>query len=682
MVRGTFILAALPVASATSPMDQVFKLMDECAAKVQKDMDAEAKAYKEYFEWCDDAAKNSQFEIKTAKSEKEELEAKIGEFTSNIGSSNAKIEDLAASIAKDEKELEAATAVREKERKDFEAGESELVADIDTLDRAIAILERELSKNAGAFAQITGTNANAIVQALGVITDAAGFSGADKNRLAAFVQQQQGDSDEDLELGAPAPKAYESKAGAIVDVLGDMKEKAESELADLRKAEGNAKHNFDMLKQSLTDSLSADNTDLTQEKNALSAAEEGKATAEGDLSVTSKDLAAAQEELSTASTECMQVAADHEATVNSRNEELAVIAKAKQILEEAVALPQTSFLQIATRSDLRNSEIVVMLKNLAKKQHSSALAQLTSRVEAVAKYGSAAGEDPFVKIKGLITDMIAKLEKEAEEDANEKAFCDEEMAKTEAKKQDLEATVEALTSKIDQAAATSAKRKSQVKELQARLASLQKEQADMDTIRAEENADYTAAKDDLTQALNGVQKALGVLRDYYGGAAALLQQEQPAKPAKHEKSTGAGQSIINILEVCESDFSENLAKEETEEADAASSYDKNTQENKLAKTQMEQDVKYKTQEFKSLDKEIGDLGGDKSTAANELSAVMEYYGGIKDRCVAKPESYEDRKGRREAEIAGLKEALDTLENETAFMQRKRRGLRGGATLSM
>merc|ERR1719230_59799 len=172
MVRGTFILAALPAVSATSPMDQVFKLMDECAAK----------AYKEYFEWCDDAAKNSQFEIKTAKAEKEDLEAKIGEFTSNIGSSNAKIEDLAASIAKDEKELEAATGIREKERKDFEASESELVADIDTLDRAIAILERELSKNPGAFAQISGSNEQMIVQALGAITDAAGFSGADKTR--------------------------------------------------------------------------------------------------------------------------------------------------------------------------------------------------------------------------------------------------------------------------------------------------------------------------------------------------------------------------------------------------------------------------------------------------------------------------------------------------------------------
>jgi len=682
-MRAALILALVPCTTAndTNPMDQVFKLMDECAAKVQKDMDAEAKAYKEYFEWCDDAAKNSQFEIKSASSEKEELEAKIAEFASDIGGSNTKIEELVASIATDEKELEQAQAVRDKERTEFESSEKELVEDVDTLDRAIAILERELSKNPAAFAQITSGNANAVVVALGAITDAASFTTMDKSRLTAMIQQQNGDSDDDMELGAPAAKAYEGKGGAIVDVLDDMKEKAESQLADLRKAEGAAKHNFNMLKQSLVDSITADNTDLSQSKTALAEAEEGKATAEGDLSVTSKDLATAQEELGTASSECMSVAADHEATVASRNEELAVIAKAKQIIQEAVGGAASSFFQssITSRTDLRNSEIVVLLKNLAKKQHSASLSQLASRVEAVAKYGSSAGEDPFTKIKGLISDMIGKLTKEAENDATEKAFCDEEMAKTEAKKQDLEGTVEALTSKIDSAAATSAKRKSQVKDLQARLATLMKEQAQMDSIRAEENADYSVAKEDLEQALNGVQKALGVLRDYYGGAASasLMQEQQPAKPAAHEKAGGAGQSIINILEVCESDFSENLAKEETEEANSASAYDKTSQENKISKVQMEQDVKYKTQEFKSLDKKIGELGSDKSTVANELGAVLEYYSGIKDRCVAKPESYADRKARREAEIAGLKDALEILENETAFMQRKRRGLRGG-----
>merc|ERR1719472_453198 len=249
------------------------------------------------------------------------------------------------------------------------------------------------------------------------------------------------------------------------------------------------------------------------------------------------------------------------------------------------------------------------------------------------------------------------------------------MAKTEAKKQQLEGDIEALTTKIDRAASKSASLKEEVKEAQAELAAIAKEQAEMDKLRQEQNADFKVAKADLELGLGGVQKALEKLREYYGGAAAALVQDdssfgsfmqQPAPPPAHKKSTGAGQSIIGILEVCESDFSKNLANEEQAEADAVEEYEKTTQENKITKSTKEQDVKYKTQEFKSLDKE---------TSSTELSAVMEYYAKIKDRCVAKPETYEERKKRREAEIAGLKQALEILENETAFVQRKRRSMR-------
>merc|ERR1719445_1721376 len=85
-----------------------------------------------------------------------------------------------------------------------------------------------------------------------------------------------------------------------------------------------------------------------------------------------------------------------------------------------------------------------------------------------------------------------------------------------------------------------------------------------------------------------------------------------------------------------------------------------------------QDVKYKTKEFKTLDKSISDLTGDKDTTSTELAAVLDYYGKIKERCIAKPETYEERKARREAEINGLKEALSVLESETAFVQRTAR----------
>lgn len=279
--------------------------------------------------------------------------------------------------------------------------------------------------------------------------------------------------------------------------------------------------------------------------------------------------------------------------------------------------------------------------------------------------------------------MISKLEEEAAAEATEKAYCDEEMGKTETKKGELDSVVEKLTTKIDQDSARSAELKGEVKELQQTLAALASEQAEMDKMRQETHADFVQAKEDLSLGLTGVRKALGVLREYYGGSAALLQQ--PDMPKKHSKSGGAGGSIISLLEVCESDFASNLAKEETAEATRVEAYDQNTQENKMTKTQSEQDVKYKSQEAIGLDKTVSELSSDRDTSNTELSAVNEYYGKLKERCIAKPESYEERKRRREAEIDGLKEALSVLESETAFVQRggkqhRNRHMRGALSL--
>merc|ERR1719277_2325920 len=153
----------------------------------------------------------------------------------------------------------------------------------------------------------------------------------------------------------------------------------------------------------------------------------------------------------------------------------------------------------------------------------------------------------------------------------------------------------------------------------------------------------------------------------------MLQEEQPAAPQLHEKATGAGNSIIGILEVVESDFAKNLATEETEEDDAEAEYQKMTQTNKITKTLKDQDVKYKTQNFKALDKSISELTSDRDSTDAELSAVLDYYAKIKDRCIAKPETYAERQRRRTAEIKGLKEALTILNDETAFMQRGKKG---------
>merc|ERR1712186_160987 len=116
----------------------------------------------------------------------------------------------------------------------------------------------------------------------------------------------------------------------------------------------------------------------------------------------------------------------------------------------------------------------------AQTHHSAALAQLASRIGAVLRLGTSGDADPFVKVRGLISDMISKLEAEADAEAEEKAWCDEQIAKTEEKKTDLESDIAKLSAKIDVASAKSADLKAEVKTLHAELAALAKLQAEMD----------------------------------------------------------------------------------------------------------------------------------------------------------------------------------------------------------
>jgi len=680
--------------SGANPLGEVVSLLTDLSAKVTSEGEAEAKSFAEYSEWCDDTIKEKGFAIKTATSQQEKLEATISELSANIDASTSKVGDLAGEVAASESELKSATGIRDKETSDFKAGDSELMDVIDTLGRAITVLEREMQKNPS-LAQIDTKNLANVLSTLDKVVDAAAFSATDKQRLTALVQSAQNSDDSDSELGAPAAAVYDSHSGNIVEVLEDLKEKAETQLSDLRKAETNAKHNYDMLKQSLVDQMDADNKDLDAEKQSKAASEQSKAAAEGDLSVTVADLKTTNEALTGTKVTCKQVAEDHDATVKARDEELKTIAQAIGVLKDTTsgAVSQTySFLQessiagagfrLHTRADLRRSEVVALVKKLAKQYHSAALAQLASRIGAVVRYSAGSGEDPFAKVKGLISEMIKKLQDEAGAEATEKAYCDDETSKTETKKGELDAEISKLTSKIDISAAQAGQLKEDIQELQSQLAAIAKEQAEMDSMRQTSHSDYVQAKSDLELGLSGVRKALVVLREYYAaGDAAFVQQ--PAKPTIFDAASGSGTSIIGILEVVESDFATNLAKEETEESTAAEAYDKMTQQNKITKTTKDQDVKYKTKEEASLKKSISELSSDRDTSSTELSAVLEYYEKLNERCIAKPETYESRKDRRQAEIAGLKDALNILESETAFVQSKRHGshLRGAAVLS-
>lgn len=647
-------------------MSKVFSMLADLQAKLLKEGEEAQKVYEDFSEWCQERSRNIEEEIKTGKAEVADLSAAIEKESSKIAAFNTKIEELSGTIASDESDLKAATEIRTTEATDFAAEEKETVEVVGALQRSISLLNREIAKGTPAMLQLKGMQD--ITQAMDAMVQASVINSADASRLTALVQSADTESD-GASLGAPDPAAYKHPSASIVTTLEDLLDKAEAQLETARKTEATNARNYQMLKQSLTDEISAGDKDMAETKKNLAASEEAKAVAEGDFSTTDADL---KEDITTSSAlhqDCTTGAEDFQTETKSRGEELKALTEAKKVLSEALpaaaqtygaALDQATFLQIsrselASHTDLVHFEAIRFIRDLARKQNSVELAQLASRMSSVLRYGSTAGTNPLIKVKGLISDMIAKLEKDAMADMSHKGFCDKETSETKLKKDEKSFQINKLTTKVDSMDAQAAKLKEEIATIQKELGQLLSSQAEMDKIRSEEKSLYAKNKSEMQAGVGGVQKALSVLRDYY------LQGDGGDKG-------GAGNNIIGLLEVVESDFTKGLSEMEVAESTAVKEYEKTTYRNKSAKTIKDKDLSNKAKQAAALDKSAAESGSDKDGVQAEFDALLEYLGKLGQMCNGKAEPYAERKARSDAEIAGLKQALAALEGQAVLLQ--------------
>merc|ERR1719262_949143 len=434
-------------------------------------------------------------------------------------------------------------------------------------------------------------------------------------------------------------------------------------------------HEFKMLDQSLSGEVSHNEGKLSAATKAKAGAEETLATSEEDLVATKKTKAADEEYSAGLKTECETAASEWAERQESAKAEMAAIDKASEILASGV----TALVQVSTnkrsfdddeeeddaQSEVRR-KLVSQIQRLGKKFHSFGLMQLAS----------VASSDPFVKIRGLIEDMIEKLLKEAEEEATQKAFCDKEMGASKKSEAEKTAVIDKLQTRIDSNTATIAQLEDAVKTLEAEVADIDKAQAEATEIREKEKVDNLAAIKDFRDSADAVVAAMGVLKSFYEGGAllqikSLRASQKSGRPEFGGAKTDAGSSIISVLEVAESDFTQLLAETETEEDAAADAYAKQTQENKVSKATKEADSKAKQSEIKSLTVELGHAKEDHASVSSELDAVLAYIEKLKPQCEEKAMSYEEKKAAREAEIAGLKEALEILSGTGLIQSPKR-----------
>merc|ERR1719214_515190 len=508
-----------------------------------------------------------------------------------------------------------------------------------------------------------------MISALSTIIDAQWVGSGSRRTLKSFLQSAAAakeDEDDDLSLTQPQAKqvAYESSSGGILTTIQEMQGKAEDTLSDLRKKEMSDAQNFAMLEQGLNDEIKHGGDKLSTATKSKAANEQAKEEASGKLVETEKSKAADEEYAGTLKTECEAKASEWEARQKSAAEEMGAIEKAKTILVEGV----TAFAQVSSKTRRWNpddddesdavaakrSKVVTILKQLSQTHHSFAFAQLASM----------ANSDPFVKIRGLIEDMIAKLLKEAEEEATQKAFCDAEMGKSKKSQDEKTMTLDKLQARIDGATSTIAENTEDIKTLEAEIAEIDKAQAEATAIRTKEKEEYLVASK--------------VFKDFYEGSFIQLSAKTSLKSKQPEfggAKSDIAHTIISVLEMSEEDFTTLLAETEATEDEAAKAYKALTDENKVFKATKEAEAKGKASEVKSLTVQLEHSKEDHASVSSELDAVLAYIEKLKPQCEEKAMSYAEKKAKREAEIEGLKEALEILSGDGLALVQTKRNLR-------
>merc|ERR1719388_108425 len=637
----------------------------------------------EYTAFCDNEVKDKTYAIETAGRGIEEAKATIADAKATISTAEDEIATLGTTIAAKEKELAAAQKVRAEENANFVSAEKELVTSVDQLGRAVTVL-----KKGSAFAQMRGGHMDQksmqAIQAIGTIIESQWVGAGTRKTLKSFppsLSSAKEAEEDDLSLDQPQAKqvAYESSSGGIIQTVEEMQGKAEDTLSELRKKEMTEAQEFQMLEGGLKNEISHAKEKLSSNTKLKASATQAAEEASGELTETEKTKAADEDYMTTLKQECQAKAVEYEETMKSGKAEVAAIEKASTILSEGV----TAFVEVKSRTHRASAKarfssddedesdeqaaarvkVVNIFKSLSQNRHSFVFAQLAEM----------AASDPFAKIKGLINDMIEKLLKEAQEEATHEAFCQEEMGKSKKSQADKQMKLDKFSTRVDETSSKVETLTNEIKTLEAEVAEIDKAQAEATAIRTKENEEFSRVSKDYKDSATAVAKAIEVLKNFYEGSFIQISSRTNLKSKQPElggAKSDAASTIISVLEMSEEDFTTLLAETEATEDEAAKAYKTLTDENKVSKATKETEAKGKASEVKSLTVQLGHSKEDHASVSSELDAVNSYIDKLRPQCEEKAMSYEEKKAKREAEIAGLKEALEILAGGLAFVETK------------
>jgi len=286
--------------------------------------------------------------------------------------------------------------------------------------------------------------------------------------------------------------------------------------------------------------------------------------------------------------------------------------------------------------------------------------------------------DHFVKVRGLIKDLISKLKDDAKAEATQKGVCDVGMAKAISGRDEANAKIEVATAKITTNTANKDSLTDEINTLNEQISELKKGLLEATELRNEEKAENEKTITMSQEGADAVKLALGTLKGFYDNAFVQTGKYVPPNSDRDGNTVGdlapefateqnhgsqsESKGIVGILEVILSDFerSNSKTKSDEKESDAAFvSFEKETNGDVKAKNKR---IKNAGSEKDAAEANILEQEGAKSDAKDLLDSSLEALEDLEAMCVKGEETWEERKAAREAEVEALKEALAIFED--------------------
>lgn len=493
-----------------------------------------------------------------------------------------------------------------------------------------------------------------------------------------------------VSLSRQEPASYEYRSNDIITTLEDLldiflknKKDADVEEFEARAAWEKKDLNMKNIKK-FAEKEKDEQEKVSEDKSAE------KSTAQDDLDEETKDKSADEAFLKVLTGECEAKAAAWDQRVKCRADELKAMAGALEALAEKVApsygankkLSQLQTAAAPTKSmsflQLRRSEVSSkatvgkvskLLLDAGKHIGSSALSLLAAKVDA--------SEDHFVKVRGLIRDLLTRMEEDAKAEAEQKGFCDKAMSTNIASRDKASAEIESLTAEHSRDESEKKKLTQEVADLSEAIAGLNKALGEATDLRNKERAINEETVATAKEGQAGTELAMKLLKDFYAAAGGSFVEYVPPNSDREGKTfadrapdvfgndgykgqqTGS-KGVVGLLEVVLSDFERTIDTTNTNEEDAQTEFDAfevDTNDDIAAKKKSKDQKEDRITEVKD------ELTGGKDSLKEQnglLETAEATLQELKTQCVDGEETYAERVAKREKEIASLKEALAIL----------------------